>query len=99
MVILLRHSHRQHLLVQKQSAQTFLAGLSLLFQLPLPEGFLLKLALLGTFLKDRREISQRGHQDEDQGIEVINFDYLFKKLNLDLNDSDLEISCFTVQDQ
>ncbi len=52
-VVLLRHSQRQHLLVQKQSAQSLLAGLPLLFQLPLPEGFLLKLALLGTFLKDR----------------------------------------------
>lgn len=45
-VVLLRHSQRQHLLVQKQSTQALLAGLSLLFQLPLPEGFLLELALL-----------------------------------------------------
>ena len=50
-VVLLRHPQRQHLLVQKQSAQALLAGLSLLFELPLPEGFLLKLTLLGTFLQ------------------------------------------------
>lgn len=45
-VILLRHPERQHLLIQKQSAQVLLASLPLLFQLPLPEGFLLELTLL-----------------------------------------------------
>lgn len=67
-VILLRHSQRQHLLVQKQSTQTLLASLPLLFQLPLPEGFLLKLTLLWSFLIDReRERGWRWYLDEDQG--------------------------------
>lgn len=53
-VILLRHSQGQHLLVQKQSAQALFASLPLLFELPLPKRFLLELTLLRSFLKDRR---------------------------------------------
>lgn len=65
MVVLLRHPQRQHLLVQKQSTQSLLAGLSLLFQLPLPQGFLLKLALLGAFLEDEKREGGR------EGLEMI----------------------------
>lgn len=67
-VVLLRHPQRQHLLVQKQSAQALLAGLSLLFQLPLPEGFLLKLTLLGAFLKDGERKVQSGFRDQDHSL-------------------------------
>lgn len=54
-VVLLGDPQRQHLLVEEESAQTLLAGLPLLLQLPLAQCLLLQLPLLRSLLEGQGE--------------------------------------------
>lgn len=69
-VVLLGDPQRQHLLVEEQSAQTLLAGLPLLLQLPLAQRLLLQLPLLRSLLEGQREGGGGSGAESDQSLRV-----------------------------